>query len=212
MTPSQIEEAARNKYNAVGDNLWSQAEIFGLIWEACLELQIVANLIERVYTTPTVASQQEYDYPTSTVEIKRITFDGKKLVPITMREDDQLTGMNQATTDEGTPCYYFTWNEVIYLRPIPSAVGTLKIFSVNEPDVVSSTSALEIPVQFHMGLTDYVTATMAAKDLNFESAKWFMERWEKTKLEAKKWGRRKKRADGFATVQDDEALIAYGRS
>ena len=206
MTPTEIETAARNQYNAIGDNFWSQTEILNLIWQACIELAGLTKCIERVYTTSTVASQQEYSYPTSAVSIKRITYEGKKLQAITMREDDAITGLNQATTDEGTPQDYAIWNETIYLRPSPSAVGTLKIFSINKPQQVTITSTIEVPDQFHMGLVDYILERMAAKDRQIDLAKYYHDLWEKTKVEAMKWHKRNKRGDSFASVQDEEQL------
>ena len=206
MTPTEIETAARNQYNAIGDSFWSQAEILNLIWQACIELADLTKNIERTYTTSTVASQQEYSYPTSTVAIKRITYGGKKLQPITMREDDAITGLNQSTTDEGTPQYYFIWNDTIYLRPIPSAVGTLKIFSINKPQQVTTTSTIEVPDQFHMALVDYILSRMASKDRQLDVAKYYLDLWKETKIEAIKWHKRNKRGDSFASVQDEEQM------
>lgn len=207
MTPTQIETAARNRYNSVGDSFFSSAEILDLMWDACLDMTRETNLIERIYTSSTVASQQEYAFPDSTISIKRITYEGKKLKPITFREDDAITGLNQSTTSTGTPQYYYQWNGSIFLRPIPSDIGTLKIFSFNEPEVLTSTSVLEVPLQFHMDLVDYIVSEMAAKDSNFEAAKYYQAKWERSLAEIKKWQRKKLRGDSFASVQDEEALI-----
>lgn len=207
MTPTEIETSARNRYNSIGDSFFSSEEILALMWDACLDITRECNLIERVYTTSTVASQQEYAYPTSTISIKRITYDGKKLKPITMREDDAITGLNQSTTSEGTPQYYFVWNDTIYLRPIPSSVATLKIFTYNEPSVLTISSTLEIPTQFHMDIVDYIVSEMAAKDSNLQFAKYYADKWERSKLDIKKWQRKRLRGDSFASVQDEDQLI-----
>ncbi len=207
MTPTEIETAARNRYNSIGDSFFGQNEILDLLWDACLDLTRECNLIERVYTTSTVASQQEYSYPTSTISIKRITYEGKKLKPITMREDDAITGLNQSTTSEGTPQYYYVWNETIYLRPLPSSVGTLKIYTYNEPQQLTTSSSLEIPTQFQMDLLDYIVSEMAAKDSNFTAAQYYANKWEQAKMNIKKWQRKRLRGDSFATVQDEEAMI-----
>lgn len=206
MTPTEIETSARLQYNAVGDSFWSTAEILNLMWQACIELAAVTKNVERVYTTSTVAAQQEYSYPTNTISIKRITYEGKKLQPITMREDDAITGLNQATTDQGTPQYYFIWNKTIYLRPIPSAVGTLKIFSINTPQQITATSTLEIPEELHMSIVDYILGRMAAKDRQIDISQYYMNLWKEHKLEAIKWHKRNKRGDSFASVQDEEQL------
>ena len=207
MTITELTTAIRRKYNAVSDSFFADDEIVFLIWEACLDLARESECIERVYSSSTVASQQEYDYPTSAMGIKRIQYAGKKLKLITMRDDDSITGLNQSTTETGTPQYYFIFNEVIYLRPLPSAVGTLKIWTFNEPQQLTTTSTLEIPTQFHMDLSNYVVSEMAAKDLNFTTAQYYFGKWEKTKLAAKRWQQKKRRADSFASVQDEEASI-----
>jgi hypothetical protein len=177
------------------------------MWDACLDLTRECNVIERVYTTATVASQQEYSFPSSTISIKRITYDGKKLKPITFREDDSITGLNQATTSTGTPQYYYQWNETIYLRPIPTDVATLKIYTFNEPQKLTISSSLEIPLQFHMDLLDYIVSEMAAKDSNFEAAKYYAKKWEEAKDSIKKWQKKRLRGDSFASVQDEDSMV-----
>ena len=207
MTPTEIETSARNKYNSIGDSFFSTSEILDYMWEGCLELTREAKLIERVYTSSTVIAQQEYSYPTTTMSIKRITYEGRKLLPIDFVQDDSITGFNAATTAQGNPQYYFEFNETIYLRPIPSAVGTLKIFSYNEPEKILTTSVLEIPVQFQSSLVNFIVSEMAAKDSNFSASKHYSDRWEKAKLDIKKWQRLRLRGDSFSTVKDESQFL-----
>jgi hypothetical protein len=213
MTPAQIEAAARNKYNATGDTFYTSAEIVDYIYQAQLELAQVCPIIEAVYTTVSVASQQEYSFPTNTSIIKRITFDGKKLSPFTFRDDDAVTGLESNTTTTGTPEYYATWNETLYLRPIPTTAAlTIKIFSINEPQAMSTSSALEVPSLFHMDIVDFVAAQMAYKDENSRVGDAKMALWEKAKLRAIAWCRKRKRGDSFASVQSEEqhAVTQFG--
>jgi selenocysteine-specific translation elongation factor len=207
MTPSEIELAAREQYNAIGDTNWSQLEIFRLIYAACLQLAREALAIERTYTTSTVASQQEYSYPTNTISISRITYEGTKLAPISFQEDDVLTLNNASSSVTGTPQYYAIWNETIYLRPIPSGVGTLKIFSYNEPQAITSaTATMEVPSQFHMGIVDFVLARMFGKDQNEKFASYHMTLWNEELKSAKRWAQKKKRGDNYAVVKDEDSL------
>jgi hypothetical protein len=208
MTTQDLVTAIRRQYNSVGDSFFSDDEILNLIYQACLDMnaECGGKLIERVYTTSTVAAQQEYDYPTSTMSIKRIQYDGQKLSPIDFREDDAITGMDQDTTSSGTPQYYMIFNETIYLRPIPSGVGTLKIWSFNEPQALTISSTLEIPTQFHMNLREFCLAEMAMKDSNAQAADRYLMNWEKSKLRAKKWTMNRKRADSFGVVKDEAQL------
>ncbi len=174
------------------------------MYDACLQMARECKLVTNLYSTSTVADQQEYATPSNTISIKRVTYDGKKLRPITMREDDQITGFNQSSVSTGTPSYYWVWNEVIYLRPIPSAVATLKIWSFNEPSVISITSSLEIPSQFHMDLVNYIVAEMAAKDSNFTAARHFLAKWEKSKSDAKRWAMKQNKGDSFNSVINED--------
>jgi len=210
MTPSELETHARRRYNAVGDTFWSQQEILDYLYNACLQMAREALVIEQAYTTTTVAGTQEYAYPTNTIQIKRVTYNGSKLQPINFREDDALTGFNASTTAQGSPQYYAIWDETLILRPIPDAAQTLKIYSYNEPQAITITSTLEVPSQFHMDLLDYVNAEMAAKDENFKAAEYYMKQWAdnpmKGLMAAKRYAARKKRGDAFAAVQDEERL------
>lgn len=207
MTITQLLTSARRRYNSVNDSFFADEELINILYDACLDFARTTLCIERVYTTSTVASQQEYDYPTSAIAIKRIQYNGKKLQPINMRQDDSITALNQSTTATGDPQYYYIYNETIYLRPIPAGVGTLKIWTYNEAQELTVASTLEIPTQFHLDLVDYMASEMAAKDLNFTTAKYYLEKWERRKAEAKKWTQKKKRTDGFGSVMDEEISI-----
>lgn len=206
MTPAQIETFARQKYNAVSDTFFSSSEIMSMIWDACLEFATETKCVERVYTTSTVASQQEYSYPTNTIAIKRVTCNGIKLEPIDFRDDDVLTLNNDLSTTTGAPQYYSIWNETLYLRAIPDDVYTLKIFSINEPQEVTSASTLEIPTQFHMGLVNPVLSAMSAKDKNLNMSQYYDAKWAKTISDGKRWAQKRKRADGFASVKNEEFM------
>lgn len=213
MTSAQIEAAARNKYNSTGDTFYSSVEIVDYIYQAQLELSQVCPIIEAVYTTTSVASQQEYSYPTGTSEIKRVTYDGRKLQPITFRDDDSVTGLRADTTTTGTPEFYSIWNRTLYLRPVPATAGlTIKIFSINEPQPMTTASALEVPTLFHMDIVDFVTAQMAYKDENSRMGMLYEKKWDAAKIRAKAWCQKRKRGDSFGFVQseDQQAVTQFG--
>lgn len=206
MTLTQLETAARNKYNSVNDNFYSSAEIYDLVYEAELILATDALAIEAKTTTSTVAGTQAYSYPTRTIAFKRIEYEGQKLAPIDQRDDDQLTLNNSSSLEQGTPQYYFIWNEQIYLRPIPAAVGTLTFYVYKEPDIVESGDTLEVPTLFHMDIVNYVVSEMAAKDQNADIASYYNAKWEKGLAKAIQWKRRRTISDSFKFVRDEEAL------
>lgn len=206
MTPSEINTAARSKYNSTGDTFYTEDEINTLIYEACIELARKAFVIEKLYTTSTVASQQTYVFPTNTIMIRRVEYNGQKLQKIDIREDDLITNLSMSTSATGTPGFYFEWEETLYLRPVPDSVGTLKIYSYNEPQAVVTTTALEVPTQWHMGIVNYVASELAAKDENPNMAAHFLLKWEKTVNDAIGFQRRRKRGDSFATVKDADVF------
>ncbi len=209
MTPTQFEEQVRQRYNAINDTFWSQSEIFGYLTDACMEAARECFLIERTYTSTTTSGVQEYAFPTNTIAIKRITWNGIRVDPIAMIEDDAVTGLNQGTTDTGTPIYYWQWNYTISLRPIPGDAQELKIWSYNLPSDITVASTIEIPPEFHFDLYSPVLRDMAAKDSNWSAAAEYEEKWEKSILKMKAWARKRKRTDGLTVVMSEE-VVARG--
>ena len=193
----------------MGDNFYSSAEIYDLVYEASLILATDALMIEKKdASTSTVAGTQAYNYPTRCIAFKRIEYDGNKLMPIDQRDDDQLTFNNATTQEQGTPQYYFIWNGQIYLRPIPVAAATLTFYYFAEPKQVEAGDTLEIPTMFHLDIVNFVVSELAAKDLNADIAAFYNGKWEKGVQKAIQWKRRRTISDSFKAVKDEEA-IAY---
>lgn len=206
MTPSEIETAARRQYNAVGDSAFAQAEIFDLIYQAQLELAMDVKVIHQTHSVTTTTGTQGYTFPTNTIAIKRVTYNGSKLHPISMREDDALTLNNSATTAQGSPQYYYQWGDQVYLRPIPDAAETLKFYTYDQPSVVTANTTLETPSRYHMGIVNYVVSEMFAKDLNLPMSRHYLEKWNQTKQQAKVFERKRQTGDSFKAVVDEESL------
>lgn len=208
MTPNELLTNARQRYNAVNDTFFTDAELYNLIYAAELDaVKFVPELIRNTYTTTSVASQQDYSYPTNTHTIKRVTYNGSKLLPITLREDDALRLNGTTSTLTGTPQYYYTWNNVISFQPTPDTASlTIKIWSYNTPQAVTGSSTLELPTLFHMSIVNYMLAEMCGKDKDFNSAAYYRKIWEAEKLEMKKWIRKHYRGDAFSSVMDEETL------
>jgi hypothetical protein len=202
MTPQDVNTLARRKYNSVGDEFFSDAELYSYIWTAQMELAREAWVIERTYQATTVASQEEYSYPTNTLAIKRVTYNGLRLEPIDFDEYDDLRGNTTTTTVTGMPSHYLVWNNTISLFPIPDAAQTLKIYSFNEPQEVTSSSTLEVPAVYHQALADYLVWQKAMKDKNFEAAGKYEEIWTKTVQAAKRQQRIRLRGSRLAIVKD----------
>lgn len=207
MTPQQVEEAARRRYNGESDTFFSQDEVFKVIYEAELELATAGLVIEAKDTsTSTVAGTRAYAFPSNFIALKRVEYNGIKLELSDFRDDDRLTVQNSTTTQQGTPSYYQIFAKQIYLRPIPDAVQTLTVYGYKEPTMLTTASTtLSTPTEFHMDLVDFVTMILCAKDKDYEGVALYQQRWSDAKKRARQWMRRRMRADGFNSVKNEES-------
>lgn len=207
MTLTEIETAARNRYNAVGDTNWSSTEIASIVYEATLEMTRDCGLvIEKRFQTSTVIGTGEYDFPETANSIKRITYNGQKLREITMREDDVLTIENQLSTDTGVPQYYYVWDRTFHLRPLPASVYTLDVYAICDEQSLTPSSVLLTPERFHGSLVTYLIKEMASKDLNWQMYDRYDAKWQLEKIRIRSQIRRAKRADAFTIVKIEECL------
>lgn len=207
MTPTEIETAARNKYNAVGDTFFSSDEVLNLMTEASMQLALEALVIEDTDTQNTVIGTQAYTFPTRAYTIKRVTWDGNKLMPMTFREDDILTLNNSTSSETGVPQFYYIWENQVFLRPIPASVAVLKVYSYLEPAAITALSTLEVPTRYHRDLVNFIVSEMAAKDNNMGKAQYYQSLWLAAMSRAKRETRKRLRGDAPAHVQVEEVLI-----
>lgn len=206
MTPLQIETAARNKLNASTDQLWSSQELIEeLLYSVLLEFSREIECLENTFSTSAVASQQEYSLPSRYLKIQRVTFNGTKLQPISLREYDALTYAAQ-TIPTGTPAYYYYFGETIGLYPIPETTDTIKIWAIQVHDSITSASTIEIPIQFHDMLVDGLVAKMILKEIGDPRQGYYQSIWQNHLQNAKRIWRAHRRRDGFARVQMEEML------
>lgn len=208
MTPAQVEEAARRRYNGEGDTFFSQDEVFKLIYEGELELATFGLVIEDTDTSiTTVDGTRGYAFPTGFIAVKRIEYDGNKLQITDFREDDRLTLSNSSTTAKGSPQFYQIFAKTLYLRPIPDAAETLTIYGYKEPTLLTTASTtLSVPTEFHMDLVDFVSMMLCAKDKDYEGMAVYERRWMAAKNRARQWMRRRMRTDSYSVVKSEELL------
>jgi hypothetical protein len=208
MTPQEIIDAARRGYNASSsDPFFSDQQMLEWIYQATMELAKEGFIIEKVFTTTTVAGTQGYAYPTNMFAIKRITYDGEPLKHLSQREDDLLTGGDQDITTQGTPEGFVDFNQTIDLRPYPDAAKTLKVWGYVHPSgVPTNTSVLDVPDEWHIHLCNYIWREMSAKNKNYEGARYYGAQWEKTVEQARRFQKRKQRGMEFRVVQNSDIL------
>lgn len=203
MTPTELETYTRQRYNAVGDNFFSQSEMFNYFYEAQIQLAQKAMCIRSVYTTTSVISQRVYDFPTNAIAIVRVEYDGERIFPNDFIDDDAQTGNNPDETVTGRPQYYQQWGQEVYLRPTPSASSlTIKIYSYDMPSVPTASGTLDVPTRYHTKLSDYALYLMAIKDKNYAQADRYQRTWEKHVEDAVAFERQRHVADELRTVKD----------
>lgn len=212
MTPADIIKYARAKYNATGDTFFSDAELYYYIYQALCDLTVHTEFLEKVdSSTSTVAGTRTYNFLSDCSAIKRLELIDSggislKLEKITFREDDALTLVNVASTTSGKPQFYEVWGQVIYLRPIPDTVYTLKQYYYGIPAVPTATSTLELDSLFHMDIVDYCVKEMYAKDQNAPMYAIYGQKWILALAKIKMWIQKRKRTDAYTIVMNEDNL------
>lgn len=204
MNLSDLLTYARRQYNAVGDDFFPDAQLYTHVEQAQLELATAGLLIEDTLTATTADGQQEYSFPTNTIAVRRVTWNGQKLNPIDLRDADTVTVFTSGVAATGTPQYYSVWEKTFALWPTPNAAQALKVWAYCEPQTVGSASTLEVPSEFHIRMADYLLEKMAAKDKNFQAAGYYANEWAKTLAKARSWARKRRTADALVFVRDEE--------
>lgn len=201
MTPQQVNTAIRQRYNAEGDDFFSDAMIWDIIYQAQMVMAQEAFVIERKYSSTSVAGTRELDYPTTAMALRRVEYDGEKILPVSLDEDPKTS----TTEVSGDPREYAIWNNEIILFPTPSTTGdTIVIYTYNEPQAVSDTSTLEVPSEYHLDIIDYGLSILYAKDGNMPMSQYHERRWEKGLERIKRTRAKKKRGDQFVIVRDQD--------
>lgn len=209
MTPTDLETYIRQRYNAVGDNFFPQAEIFNFLWKAQMELAVEFDVIKRVYTTVTVASQRAYDWPTNAIKLIRMTYDGEKLEPNDFSDDDTYTGSDENETVTGRPYWYQQFGTSFYLRPVPGTAEagmTIKLYTSDMPSVPVSAGTLDVPAQYHVFLADYALHAMCSQDQNANMADRYLSYWQESKKLVQQLEKKKLSADRLPVVRDIETM------
>ncbi len=202
MEVDEVEDYARRRYNVVGDTrFFTSLEIQRYIWAAEMELARETFCIRNTFSTVSVAGQQEYPFPSRTLAIKRVSYDGVRVEPRSLAEVLALTSSVAAPI--GQPAIYAIWNEVLYLAPIPGVDDlTILIFSIDEPEEVETSATLSVPSRYHLDLSEYVVWQMAVKDKNYNGASYHEKRWRDIVNRAKAFERKSLRTDQQGFMRD----------
>lgn len=201
LTVSDIQQRARERYNAEDDLFFSDQMLRALIFSAQEELAKEGWVIENTFQTDSVADQRGYAYPDNTLGIKEVRYDFDKLYKRPLRSDPKTS-----TSDPtGTPRGYAVWDNTIILYPTPdTSSDTIQIRTYSYPqDITTNNSALEVPQEYRDDLIDYCIAHMALKDQNTPLYNVYIDQWRLTVQKAKEQRRKRLRSDRPSRVKDD---------
>lgn len=207
MTPGQIESAARRRLNASSSTFWSSTEIIeDCLYFALLDLIQRAKCYETTSTTTSVISQAEYAFPTDAIEIKQITYDNQKLEAMTQRQYFALN-LSGTTSPIGRPTHYIVWGSTYTLFPTPDTAYTIKLWTINNPGSITSTSTIPIPAEFHGRLVNGVAYYMLLKEVDDPRIPVFEARWQRDIIDTTDEWKRRRYADKMPRVQTEENLV-----
>lgn len=197
----------RNMHNASNDSHWSDAEIYKLFEKKSNELLRVIGLNEDKDTSiTTVSGTAAYAYPTDVVFIRGMWWNGRPLKQLNRRQYESRNPTGATIT--GDPKEYYLWEDSIILVPTPSSAQTVTVWCEKQQSAITSTaSTLDIPAVLHGGVCDGVLAEMYIKDLNMQFARFFEEKWQQAKTEAREFVKQRRRAGGTQTVIDTDSSL-----
>ena len=200
LTVSDLLERARQRYNAVGDDFFSDQMLRDAIFDAQSDLAKEGYVIEKTFETDSVADQREYTYPDNVLSIREIRYDYEKLEKVALYKDPKTSSADPT----GTPSQYAIWDEVIYLFPTPDTSSeTIQIKCYAYPqDITSNSDSIEVPQEYREDIITFVNYVMAMKDQNFTLADRLFNSWQMVIEKARRQRQKRQRGDSFAQVKD----------
>jgi len=200
LSVTDIQTRARERYNAVGDEFYSDQMLRDLIYDGQSILAKEGWVIEKTFSTPSVVDTREYAYPATTLGIKEVRYNNEKLTKIKLSQDPKTS----TSEPKGRPRTYGIWDDTIILFPTPDTAGdTIQIRVYKYPDdVTSNTDAIQVPEEFKEDLVVYMLQWMASKDQNLPLQDRYQRLWNEAVLRAKKQRRKRLRGDQNTRVSD----------
>jgi len=126
-------------------------------WVNQAQMEIVNKnpMIQAVATQSAVANQQTYSIPPDMIQIESIMYDGNILEPQSFESIRTELGADNNT--KGTPLFWYTWANQIYLWPIPTDTKQISVNYSKVPVSVALTSdPLGVPDRYYDRVCEYV--------------------------------------------------------
>jgi hypothetical protein len=207
MTPAQALSTVRYQLNEVTAAFWTDAEIYGYLWEAETILGAELGLFQAYTAHTTTTDTSVYTFPDSTARIENITYDGKKLKAADMRDREYYDGIDYGSTrPTGDPAIYVPWNQNVYLSPVPNDAKTLAFWYYKHAAQITTASTV-FSIQdesLQQMLPDYAIWKGSMKDQELNRADRHKQYWDSNVKRAHGiWGD-KKYQDRLLVVKDED--------
>lgn len=207
MTPAQALYTVRSQLNETTAAFWTDAEIYGYLWEGECVLAGKLGLFQVASAHTTVTATSVYTCPDSWLRISRLTYDGKKLKKGDFTDRDYLDGTNYGSTPQsGQPVMYTEWGQSVYLFPVPDQAKTLGFFGLKAPaQIVTASTVFSIKDEsLQQMIPDYALWKSTLKDGDAGRADRYERAWNANVLRAESMWVDHKAEDRIYAVKDED--------
>lgn len=167
MDLAAIRAAVKRQFGDESGALITNADIDRWANDGQLHVARRTEVLQQKEEINSVADQQNYSLTDEWIKIRKVTYEGRVLQPITLEELDNSHAARDANAQSGTPIYYYEWGEDIYLYPAPASAGVsnIDVWYVAAPEpLVNPGDVPEIPTHMHEDIVRY--CLMRAKELD----------------------------------------------
>jgi hypothetical protein len=207
MTPAQALTRTRTQINETTAAFWSDAEIYGYMWEAESLLAGKLGMFQATTAVTTVTGTSSYTFPSGYQRVSRLTYDGRKLKKGDFTDRDYLDGTSYGSTlQAGKPEMYVEWGGLMYLYPVPDDAKALRFFGLKVPTEITASASFSIPEEsIQQMIPDYCVWKCSMKDGEMARGDRHKQAWEANVLRAESiWVDRKAEDRIYAVKDEDE--------
>lgn len=206
MTPAQALTRVRQQINETTSAFWTDAEIYGYMWEAECILAGKLGLFQAISAHTTVTGTSAYTCPDSMLRVSRVTYDGKKLKKADFTERDYLDGTNYGSTPQaGKPVMYTEWAQSVYLFPVPDDAKTLNFYYLKAPSEITAAAAFSVKDEsLQQMIPDYGVWKCSMKDGDMNRGDRHLNAWDANVKRAESIWVDHKMEDRIMGVKDED--------
>jgi hypothetical protein len=153
-------------------------------WTNQAQMEIINKnpIIQATAVSNSVIGTQTYAYPTDLIEVNSIMFNGNILTPTSFEGIRQELGSDNS--NQGTPCYWYTWANLIYLWPVPNVVKQIAVnYSKAPMSVAAIGDLLGVPDRYFDRVCEYVSSKAYELDEDWQAHSTQLQHFEDKLLE-----------------------------